>query len=44
MKTINTSFIERMNLTMRHIVSRLHRKTLCFTRKGNTWSGISTCP
>jgi hypothetical protein len=33
MKTINTSFVERMNLTMRHIVSRLHRKTLCFSKK-----------
>jgi len=33
MKTINTSFVERMNLTMRHIVSRLRRKTLCFSKK-----------
>jgi hypothetical protein len=32
-KTINTSFVERMNLTMRHIVSRLRRKTLCFSKK-----------
>ena len=32
-KTINTSFVERMNLTLRHLVSRLHRKTLCFSKK-----------
>jgi IS1 family transposase/transposase-like protein len=32
-QTINTSFIERMNLTLRHLVSRLHRKTLCFSKK-----------
>ena len=31
--TINTSFVERMNLTLRHLVSRLHRKTLCFSKK-----------
>jgi len=30
---INTSFVERVNLTMRHLVSRLHRKTLCFSKK-----------
>jgi IS1 family transposase len=30
---INTSFIERFNLTLRHLVSRLHRKTLCFSKK-----------
>jgi hypothetical protein len=32
-QTINTSFIERMNLTFRHLVSRLHHKTLCFSKK-----------
>jgi len=32
-QTINTSFVERMNLTLRHLVSRLHRKTLCFSKK-----------
>lgn len=32
-QTINTSFVERFNLTMRHLVSRLHRKTLCFSKK-----------
>jgi IS1 family transposase len=30
---INTSFVERVNLTMRHLVSRLHRKTLCFSKQ-----------
>jgi IS1 family transposase len=30
---INTSFVERVNLTLRHLVSRLHRKTLCFSKK-----------
>jgi len=30
---INTSFVERFNLTLRHLVSRLHRKTLCFSKK-----------
>jgi len=30
---INTSFVERINLTLRHLVSRLHRKTLCFSKK-----------
>jgi len=30
---INTSFVERVNLTIRHLVSRLHRKTLCFSKK-----------
>lgn len=30
---INTAFVERVNLTMRHLVSRLHRKTLCFSKK-----------
>jgi len=32
-QTINTSYVERMNLTLRHLVSRLHRKTLCFSKK-----------
>ena len=32
-QTINTSFVERMNLTFRLLVSRLHRKTLCFSKK-----------
>jgi IS1 family transposase len=31
--TINTSFVERMNLTLRLLLSRLHRKTLCFSKK-----------
>ena len=30
---INTAFVERINLTLRHLVSRLHRKTLCFSKK-----------
>jgi IS1 family transposase len=30
---INTSFVERINLTLRLLVSRLHRKTLCFSKK-----------
>jgi len=30
---INTSYVERVNLTLRHLVSRLHRKTLCFSKK-----------
>ena len=30
---INTSFVERINLTLRHLISRLHRKTLCFSKK-----------
>ena len=30
---INTSFVERVNLTFRLLVSRLHRKTLCFSKK-----------
>ena len=30
---INTSFVERVNLTLRLLVSRLHRKTLCFSKK-----------
>jgi len=30
---INTSFVERMNLTLRLLISRLHRKTLCFSKK-----------
>jgi len=32
-QTINTSFVERMNLTLRHLLSRLHRRTLCFSKK-----------
>ena len=32
-QTINTSFVERLNLTLRHLLSRLHRKTLCFSKK-----------
>ena len=32
-QSINTSFVERMNLTLRLLVSRLHRKTLCFSKK-----------
>lgn len=32
-QTINTSFVERFNLTLRHLVSRLHRKSLCFSKK-----------
>jgi IS1 family transposase len=32
-QTINTSFVERMNLTFRLLVSRLHRQTLCFSKK-----------
>jgi IS1 family transposase len=30
---INTSFVERINLTLRHLASRLHRKTLCFSKE-----------
>jgi IS1 family transposase len=30
---INTSFVERINLTLRLLISRLHRKTLCFSKK-----------
>ena len=30
---INTSFVERMNLTLRHLVSRLRRKGLTFSKK-----------
>lgn len=30
---INTSFVERVNLTLRHLVSRLHRRTLCFSKE-----------
>jgi len=30
---INTSYVERVNLTLHHLVSRLHRKTLCFSKK-----------
>ncbi|MGC9399449.1 MAG: IS1 family transposase [Anaerolineae bacterium] len=32
-QTINTSYVERENLTLRHLVSRLRRKTLCFSKK-----------
>jgi len=32
-QTINTSYVERMNLTLRLLVSRLHRKTLCFSKE-----------
>jgi len=32
-QTINTSYVERINLTLRLMVSRLHRKTLCFSKK-----------
>ena len=32
-QTINTSFVERMNLTLRHLLSRLHRKSLCFSKR-----------
>jgi hypothetical protein len=32
-KTINTSFIERSNLNMRHFNGRLHRKSLCFSKE-----------
>jgi len=30
---INTSFVERFNLTLRHLASRLHRETLCFSKE-----------
>jgi hypothetical protein len=30
---INTSYVERLNLTLRQLVSRLHRKTLCFSKE-----------
>ena len=33
MKKINTPFVERMNLTFRHMVSRLRRKGLTFSKK-----------
>jgi IS1 family transposase len=33
MKKINTSFVERMNLTLRHLVSRLRRRGLTFSKK-----------
>jgi hypothetical protein len=33
MKKINTSFVERMNLTLRHMVSRLRRKGVTFSKK-----------
>jgi len=32
-KKINTSFVERMNLTLRHLVSRLRRRGLTFSKK-----------
>jgi len=33
MRKINTSFVERMNLTLRHLVSRLKRRGLNFSKK-----------
>jgi IS1 family transposase len=33
MRKINTSFVERMNLTLRHLVSRLRRRGLTFSKK-----------
>jgi hypothetical protein len=30
---INTSFVERINLPLRYLLSRLHRKTLCFSKE-----------
>lgn len=33
MRQINTSFVERMNLTLRHLVSRLKRRGLNFSKK-----------
>jgi hypothetical protein len=30
---INTSYVERINLTLRQLVSRLHRKTLCLSKE-----------
>jgi IS1 family transposase len=33
MKKLNTSFVERMNLTLRHMVSRLRRRGLTFSKK-----------
>ncbi len=32
-RRVNTAYVERVNLTLRHLVSRLHRKTLCFSKK-----------
>ena len=32
-QTINTSFVERMNLTLRHLLSRLHRRSLWFSKR-----------
>lgn len=32
-RTINTAFVERMNLTLRHLVSRLKRRGLNFSKK-----------
>lgn len=32
-KTINTSFIERLNLTLRSHVKNLSRKTICFAKE-----------
>lgn len=31
--TLNTAYIERLNLTLRHKVSRLVRRTLCFSKR-----------
>jgi hypothetical protein len=33
MKKLNTSFVERMNLTFCHLVSRLRRRGLTFSKK-----------
>jgi IS1 family transposase len=33
MNSINTSFVERMNLSLRHLISRLRRKGLTFSKK-----------
>ena len=32
-QTINTSFVERMKGTLRHLLSRLHRRSLCFSKR-----------
>ena len=32
-KDVSTSLIERQNLTLRNFVRRLHRKTICFSKK-----------
>jgi IS1 family transposase len=45
-RTINTAFVERMNLTLRHLVSRLKRRGLreASARSASTWSGICNWP